>query len=381
MAGASVALAQTPSLRILSVEPGRRDSYTAAISADGRVLVGYSGGGTTFGATSYRWTADGGYDTFGIGPDIAVSNVPNAISADGSVVVGYGFVGGTDTLRPYRYANGTYSLLSIPAGFDNARAYGVSGDGSVVVGAMSGPFSFSRATRWTEATGTVDIGRARPGDLFAEFTGISRDGTTVLGHSENGQTGARDAYTWSEGDGWQLLPAPAGMTGEYDAYPTMTNDDGSLVVGTVRSGVQSEWDKAVLWANRQPIDLGTFGDRWNMSAGSFAGDGSIIIGTAYNVDLLRSHATIWLNGSGPMFLKDYLLSLGVTVPTGWTLEGSGISADGSTISGNAVRREPGLSFNVPFLVTIPAPGALSLGVMAMAFARRRRAVHVIGTDN
>ncbi len=368
---APAALAQTPSLTILDRPPGRLNTFVSGISADGRAITGYSTG-EGISSASYVWHAATGYNEFGVGLGGPAGNRANAISADGSVVVGMASIT-LQTTGAFRYAGGVYTTLPFPAGYNSAGATGASHDGSVVVGSMSGQGFFSRAMRWTQDGGMVDIGRARPGDISTGFTGISPSGATALGRSSGG--GAFDAYTWSQSSGWQLLPAPAGMTGEYDARPTMTNDDGSVVVGTVRTGVIDQRDTAVLWVDHQPTSLGTFGSQWMMSAIGVSSDRSIVAGSARNLDSPIPEfyqATVWLNGGGPTLLTDYLLTLGVSVPSGWTLEGGGVTPDGRTLWGSAAFRGPGVLYRTPYVVTIPAPGVVSLGVIAMAFARRRR---------
>ena len=364
---APAAVAQTPSLTILDRPPGRLNTFVSGISADGRVLAGYSNAEGPIQA-SYTWSAAGGYNEFGFGVGIPALNQARGISGNGAVVVGVATIS-LQNADAYRYADGVYTTLPTLAGYSGATGDGANEDGSIVVGSIVTQSGVAHAMRWTQAGGMVDVGVARPGDNSAWFTGMSRDGATAIGVSKGFP---RDAYTWTQSGGWQLLPAPAGMTGEYNARPSMTNDDGSVVVGYV-DGVGGQRDRAVLWRDHQPIDLGTFGTRWHMAANSGSHDGSVIVGGALNLDTSVAHATIWIDGGGPTLLEQYLANSGITVPTGWTLETCmAISTDGRTIAGHAAYREPGIINRAPFIVTIPAPGVVSLGVVAMAFARRRR---------
>src|SRR5262245_49503577 len=83
------------------------------------------------------------------------------------------------------------------------------------------------------ATGTAlaqpiitDLG-VLPGGTFALASGISGDGTTVVGQS-NGTAGNR-AFRWTAGTGMQSLGTLSGFT---MSYSHAVNADGSVIVGS-----------------------------------------------------------------------------------------------------------------------------------------------------
>ena len=86
-----------------------------------------------------------------------------AVSTDGSVVVGATSYGSGNSVQAFRWtaAGGMVGLGFLPGtGFNIDTAYGVSGDGSVVVGSgYSGNTSSQRqAFRWTASDGVVGLG-------------------------------------------------------------------------------------------------------------------------------------------------------------------------------------------------------------------------------
>ena len=168
-----------------------------AASDDCSVIVGTS----QFNATAqhaYRWTAAGGLVDIGAPASAARNSRAFGVSADGSVVVGEGeFVDG-GTLSGFRTgayrwtaAGGFQSLGALQPLFPTS-AFSVSADGSVIVGAGGVSITVggsstngSRAFRWTQATGLVSIGPLA-GHQFADAAGVSDNGKIVVGTSSTG---------------------------------------------------------------------------------------------------------------------------------------------------------------------------------------------------
>lgn len=366
---AGVAAAQTPSLTLIGTPPGRLDSLITGMSSDGTVFAGYTQ--PVGGRRGFTWTRAGGFDEWGASPNVPSETRGLAISGDGSTVVGRRDFG-TQGVEAFRYRNGTYSTLgALPSGYDQSTASGVNANGSVIVGAMydSRFVNTPGAMRWTAATGMQNIGVASPGHVGAEFTGLSRDGSTAIGISNPGFNGGR-AYSWTESGGWRFLPMPDGFGAVYDARPVQANFDGSIIVGySSNFSAPGATSAGILWQYGMPRDLGTFGQDWSMFPQAVSDNGSVIVGGARNVETRRDVAVIWLNGGGPVNFQDYLASLGVGVPSGWQIAACGsVSADGNTVSGVATdgQRLQG------FIATIPTPAAFAPLAMTFLIASRRR---------
>jgi len=88
-------------------------------------------------------------------------NGPAAISANGQVVVG-NTAGNPGEQEAWYWTEetGMVALGDLPGGTDRSLAYGVSADGSVIVG-VGNSTSGNEAFRWTASTGMVGLGTWR----------------------------------------------------------------------------------------------------------------------------------------------------------------------------------------------------------------------------
>jgi probable HAF family extracellular repeat protein len=89
-------------------------------------------------------------------------------------------------------------------GGDSSDAYGVSADGSVVVGQARNAAGQERAFRWTAAGGMQDLGTL--GGDSSDAYGVSADGSVVVGQARNA-TGTFRAFRWTASRGMEDLNA------------------------------------------------------------------------------------------------------------------------------------------------------------------------------
>lgn len=362
------AIGQTPSLTLIGVPSGALETTLTSVSADGRVAVGYSLSPSERGLS---WTSLGGLDPWGFRADVPSLTRPFSVTADGSSIVGQRSFGRLS--EGFRY-DGTYHALANPMNYDQASANGISGNGQVIAGAVyrSDFTQIPGAVLWNAAGTPELIGRARASDVYASFSNISRDGSTAIGISAPDFNGD-EAYSWTRTSGWRHLPVPGSLGADYTAAPNNVNFDGSIIAGFAQPVLSGAGRSvALVWRNGVPTDLGTFGPTWDMGAGSISDDGSVIVGGSRNLETNRNAAVIWLNGSGPINLQDYLASLGVSTPAGWQLAScQGLSADGKTIVGYAWNR----GLHQGFVATIPTPSGAAIalfGLTCLNAPRRRR---------
>lgn len=348
-AAPAAAAAVEPSLRPLDFSP-------AAISADGRVVVGVRVSHSD--AQSVRWTADGG-PVSGLFPAF-----PAAVSADGSVVVG------TNTWSEVDRGGFRWTAGGGLGALDMYWARGVSADGSVVVGrdeaSFGGGGGWSKARRWTAGGGTVDL----PSTFeLTSAAGVSADGTVVVGAGGTGwyewdvaAPSSSEAFRWTAAGGMVGLGA---LPGTY-SRATAVSADGSVVIG--QSGGAFRWT-----AEAGMVGLGVLGNDHESHAGALSFDGGVIVGTSIILpgawDRTPTRAFIWDQLNGMRDLREVLAALGADV-TGWQLDGAtGISADGFTIVGT--RTGPsGLSEG--WIATIPEPQAMLLLLLAVPLIERTR---------
>lgn len=254
---------------------GTFESWAWRSSADGSVIVGYgtvaTGGQADVGIVSmpgggqaFRWTQAEGMQGLGyLSDDLPIQNMISQaldVSADGSVIVGESTIfNGYEAFR-WTEETGMVGLGDLPHtseanqnwqggsnGSDQkekqvrgssdlqpfqwtaSEAFGVSADGSVVVGTGCNSEGEEEAFRWTKSTGMVGLGHI-PGDAFSTAFSVSADGSVVVGESMSG------AFIWDQAHGMrsikELLEASGiEMTGWSLMDARAVSEDGLTIVG------------------------------------------------------------------------------------------------------------------------------------------------------
>jgi len=236
----------TPS--IAAAVPDDASGQALNVSRDGRTVVGfYDSGYFTF-AHAFRWTeASDVVDLGTLDPanNASRSSVATDVSSDGSVIVGFSDFTSTFIQRAFRWTQvgGMVDLGSAAGATGSSRAFGVSGDGNVVVGETGVPNNFGGTTpqafRWTSAGGFQRLG-AVEADFPSVAIAVSADGAVVVGMSgvtvrvgNTVTTGSR-AFRWTQNGGMQNLGV---LPGHQYAAATGVSDDGTIVVGVSSSGI------------------------------------------------------------------------------------------------------------------------------------------------
>jgi len=356
-----------------------QSGFLQGMSRDGHVLTGsYVGGGLYAG--SWMWRQGAGYQSLPLTASMGMNSwgqptVGAAADADGNQVAAlvYSDSGmNPQLIAPYPGAVPQDNFLS--------QAYGVSDDG-VVVGLAQNPDNNAIAFRWTQDSGMTRMPVDRP-DTYSRANGISGSGGVIYGWNDR-EDGFRTGVIWVNGS--PIYLHNPGMYGDSFGSPPGealgSNYDGSVVVGQgyFDDNLYSEawrWTQA---GGTQPIGvivrpgpaLNSIA-RYTAPAGMFANarlpqpdgfffptqsfalavseDGNTIVGNSGIgngggiVD-----AFIWTPATGMVFLSDYVATLGITIPTGFTLySANAISGDGLTIGGQGI--DPTGSFVVPWII-------------------------------
>jgi probable HAF family extracellular repeat protein len=282
-------------------------------------------------------------------------SVAQGISGNGAVVVGtsYGSTsyGGTSA-HAVAWASpaGATSLGDIPGG-SGSFATAVNADGSVVVGEASLAVGGAEAFRWTAQTGMVAIGSP---NFPSTVSGVSADGSVVVGSTWANSTGA--ALRWTASTGWValgLLPGALSST----AYGVSA--DGSTVVGgDNRYG--DIGDEAFRWTESTgSMGLGFLpGDNFSQ-ANAVSADGSVVVGTSSVEGSNVYRAFVWTPATGMRSIQDLFAADGIDL-TGWIdLIATGVSADGTVIVGNGI--DP-FGISQAWIANLPVGGAAAFSV-------------------
>ena len=200
-----------------------------------------------------------------------------ASACGGAGGVGEATAGGGSTIHAVRWL-GTgplEDLGDLPGGPDHSHATGLSCDGSVVVGG-SDSASGEEAFRWSSHTGMVGLGDLAGGAFRSLALDVSGDGTWAVGFAYD-QAG-QQIVRW---DGAGAIEALGGLPyGSGCGRAVAVNPAGDVIVGTADRG--SDW-WPVRWTAASGVQL--LGDSLpGQVAGEAEGvsdDGQVVVGVAY----------------------------------------------------------------------------------------------------
>jgi probable HAF family extracellular repeat protein len=309
------------------------------LSANGQVLVGYYT--PPDGPHGFRWTLAEGLIGLGLIQEGDINSTARAASADGTFVIGDGAkLRGHDAFR-WSAASGMVSLgnlRGVARFFGNSTAHDVSDDGAVVVGVSENPDFNGEAFLWTEAAGMLGLGDL-PGGIFDSVAfGVSGDGQVVVGQS--------NSVLGDEAFRWTLLGGMVGLGdfpgGLESSAATDASGNGSVIVGwgTASSVENAEGyqSQAFRWTEETGlVNLGDLpGGRFFSQANAVSADGSVVVGQATSGNAPQTgglEAFVWTHRTGMRSVRDVLAAANVDM-SGWVLtSATGVSSDGRIVAG------------------------------------------------
>ena len=317
---------------------GHPMSTARGVSDDGSAVTGWftRADGKNF---AFRWTPSTGMRNLGTLAGYTTSQA-NGISGDGNRVVGVAIYEGHYVVswRAFSWTpqSGMRDLGQLPGSGYN-RADAISGDGSVIVGMGLDSYPpdyrlVPRAFRWTSSSGMVSLGTL--GGSESRAFGVSRNGSVVVGWSLN-HLGERWAFRWTSAGGMQGLYPLATCCGE--AYGI--SDDGLVIAGRAHSAITERWH-ACLWtwngSDYSPRDLGTLGG--NESQAFACTNNQIAVGWAHNAAGQR-RAFRWTPSAGMIDLTAVYASL--LSPGSYLELANDITPDGRFIVGQGYNAATG----------------------------------------
>ena len=237
------------------------------------------------------------------------------VSADGSLIVGESALTGNSVFRAFKYTGNTMTDLGTLGG-TYSYAYGVSADGSVIVGKSS--IAGDSATHAFKYTGTTMMDLGTLGGSTSSANAISADGSVIVGNSNITGNSASHAFKYTG-----TTMTDLGTLGGASSSAKGVSADGSVIVG--QSDVSAFTYRAFKYTGTTMTDLGTLGGTYS-SANAVSADGTVIVG---NSNITGNSATHAFKYTGTTMTD--LGTLGGTYSSA-----KGVSADGSVIVGQSI---------------------------------------------
>ncbi|MCC7315658.1 MAG: PEP-CTERM sorting domain-containing protein [Planctomycetes bacterium] len=229
-------------------------------------------------------------------------------------------------------------LGALPNPTPYSIAYGISGDGSTVVG-FSAHAGNWHAYRWTAVDGLNALNPSPPANSYTVATGTSFDGSVVVGGY--GDQNNDWSFRWTAEDGFMALHELTPETFNSAAWDV--SYDGRTVVGVVNTASAFDSGLPFVWRQDEGIQvLSLAGTGYTEGVPlRLSGDGSVAVGrllrTEQGFGTLRYEAFYWSNDAG-------IVKLGGLHPLYIESVALGVSFDGSTIVGQVVRPQDNVAF-------------------------------------
>ncbi len=241
----AVIIVGTPALLQAQYSETKMGEYLhyAVVAANGGTYAGYDSigfAGGSYGIPSLYTTNSGWVDlpsSLGFNTANPYIGKPTGISRDGSIVAGYMSgvaTNGISTEYAVYWVNGVESLVPAPPDDptpNTMSATGVSGDGTTLIvqdqtGTNTESYVFNIATGIFTPLGFF------PGIASQQTyaTAINKDGTVVIGYYNLGD-GTSHGFMWNATNGLTDMGIPTGHPNTYYLEPTCISDDGTTVFG------------------------------------------------------------------------------------------------------------------------------------------------------
>ncbi len=238
-------------------------------------------------------------------------------------------------------------LGDLPGGSFRSRAFGISADGTTVVGGSSS-LEGEQAFMWTRTGGMVGMGDLAGGSFDSRGFGVSADGTVVVGRGNS--INGIESFRWTAQTGMIGLGDLPG--GSKNNWANAVSADGLVIVGTAQTPARLEAYRRTPAAGM--LGLGYLpGASFNFSrATGVSLDGMVVASPSYSACSSDSYEPArWTPGAG-------MQGLGGLPGGSCTGFAFGISPDGSAIAGWTIPAGTAHAF-----VWTAQTGMVSLGLL------------------
>lgn len=278
-----------------------------------------------------------------------------ALSDDGLTIVSGEF--GYGNLF-YRTIGGATEIISGIAGFAYTTPYGISADGSKIVGNTRSP----QMLGWVYENGSYNL---LPLPVWGQGTDslkISSDGSIIAG-GVWGSTGEGHIVLW-ENDNMNVLSNPAGVN---SAFLRALSGDGLTVAGGYYDSFHNR--QVYVWRNGNIDMLPLLTGATSAVATAVSFDGSLVFGNLLDSSENSIGSFVWDDINGTRLLKDFLEDdYGIDL-TGWNLMSvSATDASGNIITGYGINPQ---GQGELWIATIPEPATIALFAFGGLMMRRK----------
>ena len=314
---------------------GKASVKVTGVSTDGNVVVGsgwsnVSDTGDFTVSAFYRWSPDGyGSITGPPGKGTCLVDVTN----NGNISI-YNSTTTQGTNIEVLTGTSPSIMISTPPS-NNIYASGISSDGTIVGTVVSDTI---RAFSYTNGELTIlNLPVDFPETYSTEATGISSDGTTIIGNIRISSDSNLRPFVYKDGV-MDVLSTPEGNEGN-DSTLVCVSGDGKISVGTIIKGDGNKY--SVIYKDKLLTESLTLPTAFNAISFEVAGmsdDGTIIVGNYISNVSSGAFKSVYMNATVPGVPTGVTIAQGNNqVTVSWTAPTNG----GSPITGYTVTVSPG----------------------------------------
>jgi probable HAF family extracellular repeat protein len=316
---------------------------------------------------AFRWTKATGMVSL---PNLPAGTVFRGAAASADLRHIAATLEGTSEGALWTLGVGATSVADLPGGGVLNFVTGISPDGTVVVG-TSNSTEGRQAYRWSVAAGILGLGDLAGGSYFSQSSDASADGSVVVGVSESAS--GQEAFIWQQNQGSMsgLGDLPEGA---FSSWAQAVSANGAVVVGR---GTSASGSEAFRWTSALGMQaLGDLpGGAFTSSALNVTSAGSLIVG--YGTSSLGAQAVLWDANLQKRVIQDMVAAEGLTLP-GWRLAFAyGISDNGRHIVGSGIN--PTGNYEAWLVSFFPNPPTIKRTSPATARAKKDGTFKIRGT--